>query len=271
MTRTFALAAAFACFFATSAHVQTSGQRSGRSADDWCRDSSGDDRESACEVRETAIAAFNPLEVDAGRNGGVRVHGWDRSDARLRARVVGYGDTQADARRVMSAIRIETAGGRIRAEGPDSTGSEHWSVSFELDVPSTAMLTLRTHNGGIAIENFHGSADFHAQNGGVSLVHVGGDIHGATTNGGITVELTGDRWDGAGLDVETRNGGVRLSIPSNYSAELETGTTNGTVRFDFPVTVQGSVGRHYTATLGAGGAKVRAITTNGGVTVRQSR
>ena len=84
-----------------------------------------------------------------------------------------------------------------------------------------------------------------------------------------TIDLKGNHWDGAGLNVETQNGGIRLALPANYSAELETGTTNGRVVIDFPVTVQGSIGRHFTTTLGAGGAKLRAITTNGGVRIHQ--
>ena len=137
-------------------------------------------------------------------------------------------------------------------------------------VPRTAILTLNTHNGGISIDQFRGTAEFRAQNGGVSLTDVAGDIRGATTNGGVTIDLRGNQWDGAGLNVETHNGGIRLALPANYSAELETGTTNGRVAIDFPVTVQGRLGRHFTTTLGAGGARLRAITTNGGVTIHQA-
>jgi DUF4097 and DUF4098 domain-containing protein YvlB len=145
---------------------------------------------------------------------------------------------------------------------------EHWSASFEVEVPRTALLTLHAQNGGISIEDFRGAAEFQTRNGGVSLRNVGGDIHGETTNGGVNVDLKGDRWDGTGLDVQTRNGGIRLRLPEHYSAELETGTTNGRINVDFPIPVQGTVRRHLTTTLGAGGARIRAITTNGGVTIR---
>jgi hypothetical protein len=60
-----------------------------------------------------------------------------------------------------------------------------------------------------------------------------------------------------------------MTLPEHYSAALETGTTNGRVNIDFPVTVQGRMSRHITTTLGAGGAKLRAITTNGGVSIRR--
>ena len=69
--------------------------------------------------------------------------------------------------------------------------------------------------------------------------------------------------------METHNGGVNLTVPSNYSAELETGTVNGGLQIDFPITVSGRISRRLTTTLGAGGPRIRAMTTNGGVTVRR--
>ena len=269
MLRVVLVTAALTTALAAPALAQSRDRGFGRSADAWCNDASSGDRASHCEVRDATIAGNNPLDIDAGRNGGIRVRGSDRSDVLVRAKIVGYADTEADARRVVSGVRVDTAGGRVRADGPDS-GDEHWSVSFEVEVPRTAMLTLKTHNGGISIDDFRGTAEFRAQNGGVSLSNVAGDIRGATTNGGLRIDLKGDQWDGVGLDVETHNGGIRLALPASYSAELEAGTTNGRVTIDFPVTVHGNIGRHFTTTLGAGGAKLRAITTNGGVTIRRS-
>jgi DUF4097 and DUF4098 domain-containing protein YvlB len=103
----------------------------------------------------------------------------------------------------------------------------------------------------------------------VTLRNVGGDLRGSTSNGGVNVDLEGDHWDGAGLDVETRNGGVRMTVPATYSAELETETVNGRINIDFPITVTGRLDRRITTTLGAGGPKIRAVTTNGGVTIRR--
>jgi hypothetical protein len=48
---------------------------------------------------------------------------------------------------------------------------------------------------------------------------------------------------------------------------LETGTTNGRINVEFPITVQGTIGRRIETTLGSGGARLRAVTTNGGVTI----
>jgi len=236
-----------------------------------CNDQFNSDRASFCEMREETIAtgAVNPLEVDAGQNGGIRVRGWDRPDVHLRARIAASADSEAEARQLVAGVRIVTGGGTIRAEGPASRGEGGWSVSFELDVPRTAILTLHTHNGGISIGDFQGTAKFNAVNGGIVLSNVGGDLKGETTNGGVTVDLSGDRWDGAGLDVETRNGGITMSVPEHYSAALETSTTNGRISIDFPVTVSGRTNRELTTTLGSGGAPIRAITVNGGVRIHR--
>jgi DUF4097 and DUF4098 domain-containing protein YvlB len=111
-----------------------------------------------------------------------------------------------------------------------------------------------------------------AYNGPVSLDHVGGDVRARTTNGPLEIELGGDRWEGAGLDAETTNGPVSLAIPERYSARLEFGTVNGpmTVAFPLTVTIEGRVGKRIATTLGAGGALVRIVTTNGPVDIRRN-
>ena len=267
---TTALAAALVAAGAAQSRDRDSTRDSTRAGSMSCNDRSyNDERFTHCEMREDTVGGANPLDVDAGRNGGIRIHGWDRGDVLVRSRIQASAKSDADARRLVSGVRIDASGSRVRADGPDTGRGENWSVSFDISVPRTAMLTLHTNNGGISIDDFRGSATFHATNGGLTLNNVGGDLRGETTNGGVTVNLAGDHWDGSGLDVETRNGGIRLNLPKGFSAELEAGTTHGGVSIDFPVTVQGRIGRRLETTLGSGGPKLRAITTNGGVTIRQ--
>jgi len=271
MLRTAFIATTIAAAFVAAGTAQTRDRNTTRTTAMSCNDRNDyDDRATHCEVREDTIGGANPLDIDAGRNGGIRVRGWDRGDVLVRSKIQASAATDADARRLVSAVRIVTAGGSIHPEGPDTSNrEENWNVSFEINVPRNAMLTLNTNNGGISIDDFRGTAKFHAKNGGLSLNNVGGDLKGETTNGGVTVNVKGDHWDGSGLDVETRNVGIRLNLPQGFSAELEAGTTHGNLSIDFPITVQGRIGRHLETTLGSGGPKLRAITTNGGVSIRQ--
>ena len=109
-----------------------------------------------------------------------------------------------------------------------------------------------------------------AENGPISLDRVGGDVHARGENGPLDIRLDGTRWDGAGLDAETENGPVDLRLPAQYSAHLVTSTENGPLDIDFPITVQGHVNpRRLELDLGSGGPTVRAVTTNGPVSVKK--
>jgi DUF4097 and DUF4098 domain-containing protein YvlB len=148
--------------------------------------------------------------------------------------------------------------------------NEHWGTTFYLEVPRKSGLALSARNGGISLEEIAGIVNMRSENGGFTVRAVSGDVKGSTRNGGLHIELTGLRWDGAGLDLETRNGGVHLRVPGSYSAELEAGTVNGRVQIDFPVMIHAGRQRRFTTTLGAGGAKIRAMTQNGGVTISRN-
>ena len=245
-----------------------------RTPEEWlqrCRDWDNDDeRYRHCEVRDVTIPRLTGrLNVDGRLNGGIIVRGWDRNEVLVRAKIQTWAETAAEARRLASAIRIRTDDNRVAAEESVSERRSGWSVSYDVYVPRRADLDLRTHNGGIRIEDVNGRVDVEALNGGVSIRGVGGDLRGGTTNGGVTLWLDGERWVGEGVDLETTNGGVTVVIPERYNARLETGTVNGGLNVDFPITVQGIVGRRLSTTLGSGGPLIRVRTTNGGVTLRR--
>jgi hypothetical protein len=248
--------------------AQTRADRFVRYCDD--RDERGR-RERACEVRDTRLPApTTTLLVDGRDNGSVSIYGWDRNEVLVRALVSAWADTRADAQAVTKDIQILTEGHRVRADGPRNSRYESWSVSYEVWVPRKTNLDAEAHNGGVSVEDVEGQMRLHTVNGGVHVRNVAGDVRGEATNGGVTAVLSGTAWRGRGLDLETTNGGVVLDIPRNYNADLETGTVNGGFSIDFPITVQGFVGRRITSKLGNGGPRVRAYTTNGGVRIRST-
>ena len=242
------------------------------SSENW----SNGDRVSFKEVREMNLPATGSLSVDGGKNGGIRVMGSDRSDVLVRACVQAWGANAEAARAAASAIRI-SAGGIVKADSP---GDENWGVSYEVLVPRFTNLDLKAHNGGIGIGSVEGRIQFETLNGGVHLKDVAGDVRGRTTNGGVNVMLAGNSWKGNGLDISTTNGGVHLSMPDTYAANIETGTTNGGFRSNIPalnVTTENVQGpdRHQRAVrlntaINGGGAPIRIITTNGGVNINSA-
>jgi hypothetical protein len=59
-------------------------------------------------------------------------------------------------------------------------------------------------------------------------------------------------------------------MPERYSANFETGTVNGGLNVDFPMTVRGELGKRLSTVLGSGGPTIHVETTNGGVNVRRA-
>jgi hypothetical protein len=249
---------------------QNAGQTAGQGAGDWCQSERNNnrDRESVCDVRPFTVVAAGTMTVNAEPNGGIQVDGGPRSDIQVLAKVVAQAETRERARQIADAVNVTATPGNVSAAGPSGLGRrEGWSVSYRLEVPTVSMLALNTTNGGITVRDVDGQVEFRTVNGGVKLANLGGDVKGRTSNGGVDVDLEGPGWRGEGLDVETSNGGVHLRIPEQYSARLETGTVNGGLNIDFPLTVQGRVDRQLSATLGSGGAPIRVRTHNGGVKI----
>ena len=250
----------------TSGQLLAQSTRAAQFMDD-CRRSRGDN-ERFCETRNVTLAATNAINVDGRDNGGITVHGWDKSQIEIVAMIQAQAETQSDAESMAKEILVTAQNGQVRANGPDRNRQrESWSVSYEVWAPRRTELSLTAKNGGISVDGVSSKMELETVNGGLNLRDVDGDVRGTTVNGGVTAELSGDRWAGSGLDLSTSNGGVHLIIPTNYSARLETGTVNGGINIDFPVTLQGSVGRRFSTQLGAGGAMIRAVTTNGGVSI----
>jgi hypothetical protein len=227
-------------------------------------------QERVCELRITTIKLGGQHLAVTSENGGIEVSGEDRGDVVIEARVQAWAGSAADANKLLKEVVIETSGDSIRDHGPHFLVNSGYGVNYRLRVPRRLAVDLKSDNGGIDIAHLEGNIHFDTTNGGVGLKDLAGDVHGSTVNGGLDIALSGDRWQGKGLSAETTNGGVSLSIPGHYSAQVETGTVNGGIHVDFPITVQGDIKNRLSATLGSGGPTIRAETTNGGVEINRA-
>jgi hypothetical protein len=264
-----ALICAALCLAASAGFAQADNSRSSLA----CRDQDDYDNNSRarhCEVKEQTLAATGgTLSVDGMQNGGISVKGWERNEILARYRIQTHAATQAEADNLASQVRVTTAGGQVRADGPEQMNKAQWDVSYEIFAPRQSNLSLHTHNGGISISGIHGQIDFEALNGGVALKQLGGNVKGETVNGGLSVELTGGTWDGEGLNVKTTNGGLSVSVPDNYSAHLDTGTVNGGFVVSPSIAEVARGTRQLSMNLGSGGTNLRIYTTNGGVSIKR--
>ncbi len=93
-----------------------------------------------------------------------------------------------------------------------------------------------------------------------------------TVSGGITYDGTFTR-DGR-YDLNTHSGAIRFALPANAGADLELETFSGSISSDFPLTLQpdnavGRRARRMQFTIGEGGARIRAETFSGSITIRR--
>lgn len=224
------------------------------------------DKARVCEIREQTLGALPRLDVDATPNGGITVRGWDRKEILVRAQVQAVARTDAEAKALLGQVNVSTSAGKVRAIGPTNLRESWFAVSYEVFVPHQIDLAMETVNGGLAISDVGGQIRYKTVNGGVAMKRVAGDVKGGTVNGGVDIEVTGDRWQGQGLEASTTNGGVTLSLPSHYSAQLRVNTVHGRVSADELASPRAT---SIDTMLGFGGALLRLATVNGGVRVKR--
>jgi len=230
-----------------------------------------DHRYSHCEVRTAKLTAGQPLEV-AAVNGGIAVIGEDRGDIQVEARIQTWGDSQAEADKRAQDTTIQTANNRVRADTPHNWhGQNSEAVNFHVLVPRHYSVKLDGVNGGISVTDLEGTMNLHTENGGISLKNCAGDVRGRTTNGSIAITAGGESWRGGGVDAETTNGSASITLPSDYSAHLEAGVVNGSIHFDFPLTMNHFNSKEISTDIGKGGPTLRLHTVNGSVSIRRGK
>jgi hypothetical protein len=230
----------------------------------------------ACEIRESKMPAGSRLDVDAAPNGGIRVVAWDKHEILVRAKVEAWGESKSEAQSTLLQVKVIAENQKVHSTGPKEIGHHGWgwSTSFEIFVPAKIDLGMETVNGGIGVNGVSGAMKLETVNGGIHLEGVAGRIKGETVNGGVHVELSGAHWDGAGLDVQTVNGGVTVAVPESYNATIKAQTVHGGVSSDFSGAkiTKGQWGagpNTLELNLGSGGTPIKLETVNGGVRVQR--
>lgn len=226
-----------------------------------------------CEIRTLTMPAppaSTALTVDARTNGSITVRAWAGPDVRVRARVTGRAATAETARALAAAVRLSPTAHTLQA-GLANGSVEGWAVSYEVLVPAQTNLVLTAMNGALELENVRGQLRLTTTNGSLTLRGVAGDVRAHTTNGRIDLRLNGDAWVGPGLDVSTVNGDISWQLPPEYAATLLARTTRGRVGAALNTRRLNLLPHNLAATLGKGGAQLKASTVNGNVQVSQPR
>jgi len=158
------------------------------------------------------------------------------------------------------ALNVDGAGAEVQA----STGNGRVHIG-----ETQGTVRVSTGNGEVDVRNAKGSVNVSTGNGNVDVVTVEGPVEVSSGNGDIDVRMSALRAK-EDMSFTTGSGDVKLTLPANYSGELDAQTGNGTIRSDFDLKVKGQISpRHVRATIGEGGPMLRMNTGNGEFEIRK--
>jgi len=172
-------------------------------------------------------------------------------------------DGNVNARSGDGSIRIEQVRGVIDLHTGD--GSVRAS-----DI--SGQVTIGTGDGSVTVDNVEGDLDVNTGDGSVSVAGKLGAVKLHTSDGSITFRAESGTEMKADWSIDTGDGGVALYLPSDFAAELDARTGDGTIRSEFKLDAgNGESGRRsLRGALGAGGKILRIRTGDGSIRLKAS-
>lgn len=228
-----------------------------------------------------ALAAGKTVEI-RNVDGAIRALPAEGSTVRIEAVKTGDDDDPS----AVDVRVIETADGVVACAihpGADAerragcrAGGDHGKtdhddvrVDFTVRVPTGVRLVANTVNGAVEARGLKGDVSAGTVNGEIGVATTG-TVQASSVNGSIVARGGTGTWSGT-RSFTTVNGSIEVVLPAATSADLEGETVNGSVRSDFPVTIDGGEWgpRSFSGTIGSGGGTLRVKTVNGTITIRR--
>jgi hypothetical protein len=200
--------------------------------------------------------------------GDIEIEGWDRAEVQVAVikKAGGPGANPDD-------VDVESQDHRLvlRTVYPGQS-AESVRVDYRLRVPRQVCLErLRTVDGSIKVKQIEGSVDARTLNGNIEQLDVSGSVVARAINGNIAVSLRALPQPPGPVDLDTVNGCLLLSLPSEANADLQLSTVAGHVDSPYTFTVSDVPGDNTWRTrLGRGGTVVRLRTVRGDIRVMEN-
>lgn len=222
------------------------------------------------------LSADGRIELD-NINGDVHISSWDRNEVKVDA--VKYAGTKER----LDEAKIEISSGQnyisIRTKYPDHDNTWNWGrhnnpagVEYTLTVPRTARLDeVNLINGELGVNGMSGEVRASCINGRMEAQNLSGRAHLSTVNGRLAAHF--DQLAGNSVELDSVNGSLELTIPSDSKAELEASTVSGGIDNDFGLRVNHHrfVGHDLRGELGNGGAHIRLSNVNGHIEIHHAQ
>lgn len=219
-----------------------------------------------------AITTDGRVELD-NINGDVHISTWDRNEVKVDA--IKY----ADSKEKLDEAKIDISNGKdyisIRTKYPDRNGwgrhdNPAW-VEYTLTVPRTVALDeIKLINGSLDMTGMTGEVRASCINGRLEARDLSGRTKLSTINGRLDARFNQLPKD---IDLNSVNGGLELTIPSDSNAEVEASTVSGGINNDFGLHVNRHqmVGQSLRGELGNGSSHIKLSNVNGRIEIRHAQ
>ena len=205
-------------------------------------------------------------------NGRIRVEAADGDEVAINATRVVKGPSEEAAKAALADVVIKEAATEDRVEIDSTASSAGLSfrlsrrVDYDVKMPRTGNLTIKTTNGEIRVNAIAGFVKIETVNGDIELTGIEKGVDVNAVNGRVQVELAsvGE----GGVRCKTTNGQIILTVPTSAKASIVARVTNGVVNTE-NLNLQSTESSHrrLDATIGGGGPEIRLDTTNGEVRI----
>ncbi len=223
-----------------------------------------------------ALAAEGRVELD-NINGDVHISSWDRNEVKVDA--VKYADTKERLDEAKIEIDARSNSLSIRTKYPDHDHTWNWGshnnpagVEYTLTVPRTARLDeIKLINGALDVAGMSGEVNASCINGRLEAHNLAGRARLSTINGRLDARF--DALAGNSVELNSVNGSVGLTIPSDSKAEVEASTVSGEIGNDFGLHVNHHqfVGHDLRGELGTGGTRIKLENVNGRIEIHHAQ
>jgi len=222
------------------------------------------------------LSANGRVELD-NINGPVHIATWDQNEVKVDA--VKYAGTKER----LDEARIEIDSGKdylsIRTKYRDHDQTFNWGshnnpagVEYTLTVPRTARLDeIKLINGSLDVSGVSGEVHASCINGRLEAHNLAGRAKLSTINGRLDARF--DQLAGSSVELNSVNGSVELTIPSDSKAEVEASTVSGGIGNDFGLHVNNHrfVGHDLRGELGSGGTRIKLSNVNGRIEIHHAQ
>ncbi len=144
-------------------------------------------------------------------------------------------------------------------------GRTEVSVHFTVRAPASTWFEGVTVNGDVMVDGPLDRVRATSVNGDVD-VSAEGQARATTVNGSIRARIAGTTLTGP-VELETVNGSIELDLNEGINADVEASWLSGGLDTEFPLRVQGRIGRSARGQLGSGGHTIRLNTVNGSIDI----